>query len=156
MCQQMQGGKDMTDVGSRIGQAFERISVGILLAAAAAGGAYADELPMFRKGIWEFSRTIESGAGKSQTMTSRKCVSPTDDMRAQNARLAKSGCTFSPYARSANQYTMSAKCHVMGISSDTTTVVSVESDSAYRVTVAGVTDGAKTKEVMIARRVGDC
>ena len=104
----------------------------------------------------EFSRTIESGAGKSQTMTSRKCVSPTDDMRAQNARLAKSGCTFSPYARSANQYTMSAKCHVMGISSDTTTVVSFESDSAYRVTVAGVTDGEKTKEVMIAKRVGDC
>ena len=63
-CQRMQEGNDMTDAGSRIGQAFEWISAGILLAAVAAGGAYADELPMFRKGIWEFSRTIERGTGK--------------------------------------------------------------------------------------------
>ncbi len=146
----------MTEVGSRLKQVIGWTLSGTLFAALAAGGAHAEDLPVFRKGIWEFSRTIESGGGKSQTMTSRKCVSPTEDMRAQNVRLAKTGCTLSPYARSANQYTMSAKCRVMGISSDTTTVVSVESDSAYRVTVAGVTDGEKTKEVMIARRVGDC
>ena len=146
----------MSDVGSRFKRTIERRVLGAFFAAVAAGGAFADELPVFRKGLWEFNRTIESGTGRPQTMTSRKCVSPTEDMRAQNARLAKSGCKFSPYTRSANQYTMSAKCSVMGITSDTTTVVSVESDSAYRVTVVGTTDGEKTREVMIAKRVGDC
>lgn len=146
----------MNDAGRRPRLAIQRPWLAVLFAAIAAGTAFADELPVFRKGIWEFSRTIERGTGKSQTMTSRKCVSPTEDMRAQNARLVKSGCKFSPYTRSANQYTMNAKCSVMGISSETTTVVSVESDIAYRVTVVGTTDGDKTREVTIARRIGEC
>ncbi len=132
---------------------------GLLIGAAALAGAppaAADELPPFRKGMWTFERTIDGGAGGRRQLSSRKCTEPAAEMRAQNARMAKAGCTFSSFARAGNQYTMSAQCTVMGISSKTRTVVTVESDSAYRITVDGETDGARTHETLVARRMGDC
>jgi len=123
---------------------------------AAVPAAIADDLPAFRKGLWEFDRTIDGGAGKKSKVSSRQCINPGEDMRAQNARMEKAGCRFSPYARSGNQYTMTSQCKVMGISSNTKTVITVESDSAYRLTVDGETDGEKTHEVMVAKRIGDC
>ncbi len=138
---------------------FRPLFTGALAAAvlfAPVSAAIADDLPAFRKGLWEFDRTIDGGAGKKGKVSSRRCVDPGADMRAQNARMEKAGCRFSPYARSGNQYTMTAQCKVMGVSSNTKTVITVESDSAYRLTVDGETDGEKTLELMVAKRIGDC
>jgi hypothetical protein len=118
--------------------------------------AHADELPVFRRGMWKFQRTV--GA---KTIEVEKCSSPTEDMKKQNAMLEKSGCRFSPVKKSGNAYTFTAECSVKGpsgavTSSRSTTVLTVESDSAYRVEVTGSAAGQAMKELLVARRVGDC
>ena len=55
-----------------------------------------------------------------------------------------------------NTYTFTAACNVMGVSSNTTSTLVVESESAYTLTVEGRTDGQPTKEVMKAARICDC
>ena len=77
-------------------------------------------------------------------------------MQRQNATMTKAGCTISALVRSGNTYTFTSSCKVMGVSSNTKSTMVVESDSAYTLTVEGTTDGAPVKEVMKARRIGDC
>jgi hypothetical protein len=134
---------------------FARAAIAAGIAAFAAP-ACADDLPAFRKGLWEFSRTIDAGGGKTQTIKSSKCTSPGEDMKAQNERLAKSGCKFSPTVRSGSTYTFSSQCSIQGISAQSTSVITVDSDSAYRLNVDGTAAGEKTHEVLLARRIGDC
>ncbi|MCC6610196.1 MAG: DUF3617 family protein [Burkholderiales bacterium] len=118
--------------------------------------ATAQELPAFRKGMWEFNRTIDDGGGAAKSVTLKKCTSPTDDMRRQNDALAKAGCTFSPATRSGSPYTFTARCNVQGASVQSRSVISVESDSAYTVDVESQQGGRASKERLVARRIGDC
>ena len=111
----------------------------------------AEDLPVFRQGMWDFQRTV--GTQKRNT---QKCTSPNDDMKRQNAMLEKAGCHFSPFKKAGKTYTFTAECTVENQSSHTTTVITVESDSAYTVQVDGTTDGQSTKELLTARRIGDC
>ena len=115
-----------------------------------------DDLPMFHQGLWEFQRTIGT-----QKMVIKECTSPSDDMKRQNAILEKAGCRFSPMKKHGNIYTFTAECAVKNPSggtliSRTTSVITVESDSAYKVQVDGTTNGQSTKEQLNARRIGDC
>jgi hypothetical protein len=34
--------------------------------------------------------------------------------------------------------------------------MTVESDTAYKIEIDGVTDGQTTKELLVAQRIGDC
>lgn len=134
------------------------VSLAALLAGALGpiGSAAAEDLPPLRKGQWSFERTIEGGPGGPRKVSSRKCVAPTEDMKRQNAMLAKAGCTFSPVTRSGATYTFTSDCKVQGVSAQSKSVLTVESDSAYRLTVESRQDGHTTHEVMVARRVGEC
>jgi hypothetical protein len=123
---------------------------------AATTAAAADDLPAFRKGQWEFERTIEAGGGKKQTIKSSRCLAPTEDMKAQNERLAKAGCKFTPVTRSGSNYTFGSQCTIQGIVANSTTTITPEGDSAYRLVVEGITAGEKTRDVLVAKRVGDC
>ncbi len=116
----------------------------------------AQELPTFRRGLWEFNRTIEGASAKTQTMATKKCTNPTDDMRKQNDTLTKAGCKFSPTARSGSAYSFSSQCNIQGISAHSKSVISPDGDSAYTVTIDSQQDGQATKEVLVARRIGDC
>lgn len=120
--------------------------------------ALADEIPAFRKGLWEFNRTVEGQGqgGKPATMSSRKCVEPSADMRQMNAMLAKQGCKFSPTQRKGNAYSFAADCQMQGLSMKSQSVLTVESDSAYTVQVTSSGGGQATRELLKARRVGDC
>lgn len=94
-------------------------------------------------------------------MVSKKCTSPSDDMKRQNAMLEKAGCRFSPMKKKGNTYTFTTECTVKNPSGGTligrtTSIITVESDSAYKVQVDGTANGQSTKELLIARRVGDC
>ncbi|HEX7486147.1 MAG TPA: DUF3617 family protein [Vicinamibacterales bacterium] len=115
-----------------------------------------EDLPAFRQGMWKFTRTV---GGKPVETT--KCTNPTDDMKRQSAMVQKAGCTVSPIRKAGNTYTFESDCSLKGprgggITSHTTTVMTVESDSAYRLEVAGTQDGEPMKETLVARRVGDC
>jgi hypothetical protein len=131
--------------------AFAVVSVVGLCAVVAAR----QDLPLFRQGMWKFNRTVNGKA-----IESSKCTVPTDDMKRQNATLQKTGCTFSPIQKSGNTYTFKTDCEMKmpggTISSHTTSVLTMESDSAYRLDITGTTDGAPTKESLVARRVGEC
>jgi len=119
--------------------------------------AFAQEWPSLRHGMWDITRTMHApGGGAPKTVTAKRCMDPAADWQRQNAQLTKAGRTFTPSKRSGSTYTFSSSCNVTGVSSTTTTTIVVESDSAYTLTVEGKTDGEPTKEVMKAKRIGDC
>jgi hypothetical protein len=123
-----------------------------------AAPAFADDPPAFRQGLWEFDRS----AG-GQRMHKTECTSPSDDMKRQNDMIAKAGgCKFTPPQRSGNTYTFSADCSMQtpqgGMASfRSTSVMTVESDSAYRIDVTSTGGaGPPAQELLTARRIGDC
>jgi hypothetical protein len=120
--------------------------------------AFAAELPPFRKGMWEFNRTVDGQGpgGKPATMTNKKCTDPSADMKRMNDMLSKQGCKFSARSAKANVYSFSSECQMQGISMQSQSIVTVESDSAYTVQVTGSGGGRSTKELLVAKRVGDC
>ena len=128
----------------------------VLLSALAPGPVLADDLPALRQGMWNFQRTV---AGKK--IESTKCASPTEDMKTMSAKLEKSGCRMSPVKKSGNVFTYTADCSMKmptgaTMNSRSTSVLTVESDSSYRLEVDAVTDGQASKERLVAKRVGDC
>jgi hypothetical protein len=120
--------------------------------------AFGAELPPFRKGMWEFNRTVDGQGpgGKPATMTNKKCTDPSADMKRMNDTLSKQGCKFSAPSAKANVYSFSSECQMQGISMQSQSIVTVESDSAYTVQVTGSGGGRSTKELLVAKRVGDC
>lgn len=149
---------------SRFFSLTARVIVFIAVAAGSAGVSFgADELPVLQQGMWEFTRTImgTGATGKPQTITNQKCMNPSEQWKQQNAMLSKMGCTFSPVKKEGNTYTFAADCSMKSpagqpVSSRTTTVITVESDSAYSVKISGETNGVKTDETLKAKRTGDC
>ena len=132
----------------------------LLLATVLAAGTAvaADDWPVLRHGLWEFNRTME-GAGKggrAESIQARRCVNPTDDMKRQREMLGKSGCKFSPISRSGNVYSYSATCQMQGLSGTSKSTLTVNGDSAYTLRVESDFGGEATRELMQAKRVGDC
>lgn len=127
-----------------------------LAAFVVAAPARAEEPPAFRQGLWQFDRAV--GAQKIET---RECTNPTEELKRQNALLTKSGCSFTPTQRSGSSYTFSAECTVStpgaaSVTARSTSVMTVESDSAYKVEITTTGAGTSTQEMLVARRVGDC
>jgi hypothetical protein len=116
------------------------------------------EWPNLRPGSWEFTRTIRSAhtGGKPQVVKATRCTDPVADMRQQNARLSKAGCTFSPMVRRGNTYTFTSQCKIAGMEARSKSTLTVESPTAYRLHVDTVEDGTAGQEDLVARRVGDC
>ncbi len=127
----------------------------LALALGASVCAVADDLPVFRQGLWEFDRSVDGGDGKPVALTTQKCSDPTADMKKKNEE-ALGTCKMSPIARSGNIYTFSAECTILGVSMQSKSVITAESDSAYRVDIDALQDGITTKELLMAKRVGDC
>lgn len=126
-----------------------------LLVATATAAA---DLPTFRKGMWEFNRTVaaQGSDGKDTTLSKQQCTDPSADMKRMNDMLAKQGRTFSPISAKGNVYTFSSECRIQGLHSQTQSVLTVEGDDAYSVQVTGTTAGQPTRELLRAKRVGDC
>ena len=116
----------------------------VLLSTLAPGPVLADDLPALRQGLWKFQRTV---GGQKIEMT--ECTSPTEDMKKMNATLEKSGCRFSPVKKSGNVYTYSADCSMKmptgaTMKSRSTSVMTVASESSYKIEIDVVTDGRHT------------
>ena len=128
----------------------------ILLSTLASGPVLADDLPALRQGLWKFQRTV---SGKKIETT--ECTSPTEDMKKMNATLEKSGCRMSPVKKAGNVFTYTADCSMKmptgaTMSSRSASVMTVASESSYRIEIDVVTDGQASKELLVAQRVGDC
>jgi hypothetical protein len=130
--------------------------IALLVSTLLGGPALADDLPALRQGLWKFQRTV--GGEKIETT---KCTSPTEDMKKMNAKLERSGCRFSPVKKSGNVYTYTADCSMKmptgaTISSRSTSVMTVVSESSYRIEIDAMIDGQSSKELLVAQRIGDC
>lgn len=113
----------------------------ILISTLVSGPVLADDLPALRQGMWKFQRTV---AGKK--IESTKCANPTEDMKTMNAKLEKSGCRFSPVKKSGNVYTYTADCSMKmptgaTMNSRSSSVMTVASESSYKIEIDVVTDG---------------
>jgi hypothetical protein len=118
--------------------------------------AYGDEPPTLRQGLWQFERTVGG-----QKLLAQECVDPNEGMKRQNAVLEKSGCTFSPGQRAGKTYTFTVDCSIKppggaAVTVHSTSVMTVESDSAYKVEITTTGAGTSTPELLLGRRLGDC
>ncbi len=126
------------------------------LALAPSSATAADDWPVLRQGLWRFDRTIE-GMGPAPRKVSRtECIDPTANFRRQQEQLGRAGCTFTPLTRRGDEYRYGTTCRMAGTSTTSESVLTVEGPEAYTLRVSSQVDGQPTKEVLVARRVGDC
>lgn len=133
-----------------------RIRTALLLAALAMPALAADELPAFRAGLWEFRRSVDGGDGKPVTLTNQKCTNPTEDMQKKTESMMTAGCKSTPVTKSGNLYSFSLQCKIQGVEIQSKSVITAESDSAYKVDAESKQGGKSTREQLTARRIGDC
>jgi len=145
-------------IAHRIRHTYWSRLAALAIAIAGSVAAHAEDFPFLRQGMWEFKRTVEGQGtgGKPENIQNRKCVDPGAEMKKTNETLARQGCTFSPLAKNGSSYSFSADCQMQGVKMQSRSVIVVQSDSAYRVEVTSTGAGTSTKELLIARRVGDC
>lgn len=111
-----------------------------------------DEAPTFRKGMWEFEKTLLIN-GKEITKKVSQCTDPTNEINGTLTPMNLGNCKSSPAQRRGNQYKISTNC---GPGNDSHIVINVESDSKYTEVNEGALGKTTSKETTIARRVGDC
>ena len=133
-----------------------RFPIALLIASLALPALAADELPKFRTGLWEFKRSVDGGDGKPVTLANQKCTNPTDDMKKKTESAAQSGCQVSPMSKSGNLYTFTFKCTIQGVSLQSKSVITAESDTAYKVDAETKTGGKTTRELLNARWISSC
>ena len=139
----------------RIGGPLRLLSVAAL-ALGSISIAVAADWPVFKPGQWRFERTMQGSEPVPQKVSTTECVDPTADQKAQRDMLAKAGCKFSPLAQSGRTYRYTADCKMGNMTSSSASVLEVDSPEAFTITVESTVDGSKSREVLRARRVGDC
>jgi len=117
--------------------------------------------PSFRKGMWQFERTLEytglsrppphARSVRRQEMT--RCVNPTEAMKETFKPLTVGACHSVKPEKLDNRYIFSLRCDYLG---PVRTVIEVEGDGAYTETNELTVGDFPRKDTVIARRVGDC
>lgn len=117
--------------------------------------ARADEVPLLQQGLWEYQRT----AG-TQRFTATECIDPSEDLRRQHEALQRMGCNVSRPLHDGTTYTYAADCAVKlpsgVVTFRTTSVLTSESETAYRVENKMTNQGGTSSETITAARVADC
>jgi hypothetical protein len=126
------------------------------LATGAAALAQSVDWPVFEPGLWTFERTRATEGSTRDKVTRTECVDPTEEQRKQMDMLAKSGCEFTPLTRDGKVYRYSANCRMGGTTSSSESVLEVEGDDSYTITIESIVNGAKSHEVLRAKRTGEC
>ncbi|HEV8258687.1 MAG TPA: DUF3617 family protein [Casimicrobiaceae bacterium] len=127
----------------------------VALLSASPSVARADEVPLLRQGLWEYQRT--AGVNK---FAATECIDPSEDLRRQHAALEKMGCKLSSALRAGSTYTYTADCSVKlpsgAVTFSTTSVLTAESDTSYRIENRLTNQGGTSNESITAQRVADC
>jgi hypothetical protein len=114
--------------------------------------------PTFRKGLWRFVRTLEMVNSKNirQTLLERdmtRCVDPTHAMKATFSSAPVGNCHSSKPEKINNKYIFANRCDYMG---PVSTVITVQSADAYTEVNEINVGRLSRKDLVIAKRVGDC
>jgi hypothetical protein len=116
-----------------------------------------NEFPAFQPGLWSFTSTVTlKGANKPQVRTVRKCTNPTADIKKKWDILAMQSCKFSPMKHEGDRYSYTSFCEKNGLMLQSKSSIIVESSGAYRVETDSRTNNQTQKEVVEAKRLGDC
>jgi hypothetical protein len=117
--------------------------------------ARADEVPLLRQGLWDYQRTVGT-----QKFAATECIDPSEDLRRQHAALERMGCKVTPAARNGTTYTYAAECSLRlpsgAVNFSTATVLTADSETAYRIESRMVNGGVTSNESITAQRVADC
>jgi len=116
----------------------------------------AQDWPVLRQGRWQFDRTIEGMGPAPQKVSRTECIDPIANFRRQQEQLARAGCTVTPPARRGDEYRFTARCTVAGTATVSESVMTVNGTDGSTLRVASTVDGKATREVLVARRLGDC
>jgi hypothetical protein len=147
------------DSHGTIALAIAVVVMGYGMAASAVVKAEEFTGPSFRKGMWQFERTLEySGPSLQpphilgrQEMT--RCVDPTEAMKETFKPLSVGACHSVKPEKLDNRYVFSLRCDYLG---PVRTVIEVEGDAAYTEINELTVGKFPRKDTVIARRVGDC
>ena len=124
--------------------------------------ADAKDPPRFRPGLWQFDRTLEvNGTQTDRRLTSNllikpretRCVDPTDSLKTWSRPLFLGTCRVTRSQPSNNEYVSLTSC---GTGSPVRSELKVESDTAYTQIYEGKIGADTTKDIIVARRIGDC
>lgn len=131
----------------------------LVISATTAADANEIESPSFRKGLWNFQRTIErlrEAPHPSQLLVREemtRCVDPSLAMKGIFASPNIGNCSSTKAQLIANRYVFSNRCDVMG---PVRTEITVESDESYSELNVLTVGNFPRKDLVIARRIGDC
>jgi hypothetical protein len=125
------------------------------------GSAKTDDIesPQFRKGLWNFQRTLErirEAPNFNQLLVHEemmRCVDPSLAMKGIFASPSIGSCTSSRPELIDNRYVFAKRCDFLG---PVRTEIIVESDVAYTELNVLTVGNFPRKDTVVARRVGDC
>jgi hypothetical protein len=137
------------------------ISASVSLLVFTAGLAHAEDWPKFRKGVWQFERTLaltgrEFGSDEDRVVFKRemrRCVDPSEAMRETFRPVSVGNCHSKRAERVANKYVFALRCDYRG---PVRTTIDVESDAAYTEINELEVGQLPRTDTVIARRIADC
>jgi len=147
----------MNNVSVAISSAIALLSLVLSTAATASDGDW----PRFRKGVWQFERTMtlhNNGEGSDGNRVlfkrdMRRCVDPTEAMKETFRPASVGNCHSVRPQREFNKYVFARRCDFMG---PVRTTIVVESDNAYtEINELNVGRFPRT-DTVIARRIAAC
>ncbi len=115
--------------------------------------------PQFRDGLWYFERTIEYVRKPPHEnlllirTEATRCVDPNVAMRATFSLVDVGNCRSASPQMTGNQYIFANRCDFMG---PVRTEITAESDTAYIEINLLTADPLPKRDMIVARRVGDC
>ena len=116
-----------------------------------------DELPTFKPGMWSFSLTVNRyGEKNPQVHTMTRCADPGEEIRSKWRSLAAQSCKFSPITHTGNTWSYSSSCHNQGHTVSLKSLIIVDKEGSYRAESQSHTETQASREIVVARRVGDC
>jgi hypothetical protein len=129
-----------------------------LFCIASAGHAYAEELPAFRPGLWEFNRSMDDNSGmyRQTRFIRQRCADPTADLRKTRAKMAAEGCSLSPLSGTGDFYEGTSTCEAPRSRMESHIVLTAAGGDAYRLAITTRGEKGSTTEEVTAKRLGDC
>jgi hypothetical protein len=120
--------------------------------------AYAEGLPAFRPGLWEFNHSMEDNSGmyRQTRFTRQRCADPTADLRKTRAEMSAQGCSLSPLSGSGDFYEGTATCQAPRSRMESHITLTAAGGDGYRLMVTSRGEKGSTTEEITARRLGDC
>lgn len=127
----------------------------VLAANLPAVAATSDE-PALRHGMWKLKKLINK-----RPYESRQCMHPYHELLRRQQALKESGCQHDVARSGETQWRITSRCRKVNSEgrhweSDTLTVMTVTSDSAYRLEVTGTTNTVPSQETVDAVWTGHC